>query len=52
MKNVLIALALLSGSAHAASTAELTVKGLVTPMACTPPAVERRAGGLRQDLAQ
>ena len=36
MKNVLIALALLSGTAHAASTVELTVKGLITPMACTP----------------
>ncbi|MGY2274196.1 MULTISPECIES: DUF1120 domain-containing protein [Pseudomonas] len=43
MKNVLIALALLSGSAHAASTAELTVKGLVTPMACTP---QLSSGGL------
>lgn len=36
MKHALIALALLSGTAHAASTAELTVKGLITPMACTP----------------
>lgn len=29
-------LALLSGAAHAASSVELTVKGLITPMACTP----------------
>ena len=36
MKNVLIALALLSSAAQAASTVELTVKGLITPMACTP----------------
>ena len=36
MKNALISLALLSGTAHAASTVELTVKGLITPMACTP----------------
>ena len=43
MKNVLIALALLSGNALAASTAELTVKGLITPMACTP---QLSSGGL------
>ncbi|WP_339436092.1 MULTISPECIES: DUF1120 domain-containing protein [unclassified Pseudomonas] len=36
MKTILIALLLLSGTAHAASTVELTVKGLITPMACTP----------------
>lgn len=36
MKNILIAFALLSGTAQAASTVELTVKGLITPMACTP----------------
>ncbi|MBO0491820.1 DUF1120 domain-containing protein [Pseudomonas sp. Marseille-Q1929] len=36
MKNTLIALALVTGTAHAASTTELTVKGLITPMACTP----------------
>ena len=29
-------LGLLSSTAHAASTTELTVKGLITPMACTP----------------
>ena len=43
MKNVLIALALLSSNALAASTAELTVKGLITPMACTP---QLSSGGL------
>ena len=36
MKHLLIALALLSGTAHAASTADLAVTGLITPMACTP----------------
>jgi hypothetical protein len=39
MKNTLIALAglaLLSGGAHAASTVDLAVTGLITPMACTP----------------
>lgn len=36
MKNALIALALVTGTAQAASTTELTVKGLITPMACTP----------------
>lgn len=36
MKNALIVLTLLAGTAQAASTAELTVKGLITPMACTP----------------
>ncbi len=32
----LIALPLLTGAAHAASTVDLTVTGLITPMACTP----------------
>ena len=32
----LAALALLSGTAHAASTVDLAVTGLITPMACTP----------------
>nr|WP_314567648.1 DUF1120 domain-containing protein [uncultured Pseudomonas sp.] len=32
----LVALSLLGLSAQAASTVELTVKGLITPMACTP----------------
>jgi hypothetical protein len=32
----LAALALLAGTAHAASTADLAVTGLITPMACTP----------------
>lgn len=36
MKHLLIALALLSGTAHAASTVDLAVTGLITPMACTP----------------
>ncbi|MBW1247686.1 DUF1120 domain-containing protein [Pseudomonas tolaasii] len=36
MKHLLIALALLSGAAHAASTVDLAVTGLITPMACTP----------------
>ncbi|WP_338479701.1 DUF1120 domain-containing protein [Pseudomonas trivialis] len=39
MKNLLIALTastLAAGSAHAASTVELSVTGLITPMACTP----------------
>ena len=36
MKNALIVLAFLSGAAQAASTVELTVTGLITPMACTP----------------
>lgn len=36
MKNALIVLALLSGTAQAASSVELTVTGLITPMACTP----------------
>jgi len=36
MKLRLIALALLSGTAHAASTVDLAVTGLITPMACTP----------------
>lgn len=36
MKKVLIALALLSGTVQAASTVELSVTGLITPMACTP----------------
>lgn len=36
MKHLLIALALLSGTARAASTADLAVTGLITPMACTP----------------
>ena len=39
MKTLLIpcaTLALLSGAAQAASSVELTVKGLITPMACTP----------------
>ena len=36
MKHLLIALALFSGTAHAASTADLAVTGLITPMACTP----------------
>lgn len=31
-----IALALSAGAAQAASTVDLTVKGLITPMACTP----------------
>jgi len=36
MKHLLIALALLSGTARAASTVDLAVTGLITPMACTP----------------
>ncbi|MGF6096147.1 DUF1120 domain-containing protein [Pseudomonas sp. 18175] len=32
----LAALAVLSGTAHAASTVDLAVTGLITPMACTP----------------
>ncbi|AZP69498.1 DUF1120 domain-containing protein [Pseudomonas poae] len=36
MKHALIVLILLSGAAQAASTVELTVTGLITPMACTP----------------
>ncbi|TFY92625.1 DUF1120 domain-containing protein [Pseudomonas kairouanensis] len=32
----LAALMVLSGSVHAASTVDLAVKGLITPMACTP----------------
>ncbi len=36
MKYLLIALALLSGPTHAASTVDLAVTGLITPMACTP----------------
>ncbi|OYU07844.1 MAG: hypothetical protein CFE47_08955 [Pseudomonas sp. PGPPP1] len=36
MKHTLIVLILLSGAAQAASTVELTVTGLITPMACTP----------------
>ena len=32
----LAALALLTGTTHAASTADLAVTGLITPMACTP----------------
>ncbi|MGY1921590.1 DUF1120 domain-containing protein [Pseudomonas tolaasii] len=36
MKHLLIALAFLSGAAHAASTVDLAVTGLITPMACTP----------------
>lgn len=47
MKPFLIPLAicsgLVTGMAHAASTAELTVSGLITPMACTP---VLSAGGL------
>ena len=39
MNNILLSLAslaLLCGSAHAASTVDLAVTGLITPMACTP----------------
>lgn len=36
MKHLLIALALLSGTARAASTVDLAVTGLITPMACSP----------------
>jgi len=36
MKHALIVLILLSGAAQASSTVELTVTGLITPMACTP----------------
>ncbi|MCS4246938.1 MULTISPECIES: DUF1120 domain-containing protein [unclassified Pseudomonas] len=36
MKHLLIALALSSGTAHAVSTVDLAVTGLITPMACTP----------------
>ncbi|HCT06706.1 MAG TPA: hypothetical protein DIW86_15195 [Pseudomonas sp.] len=36
MKHLLIALALSSGTAHAASTVDLAVTGLITPMACKP----------------
>jgi len=36
MKHLLIALALSSCTAHAVSTVDLAVTGLITPMACTP----------------